>query len=131
MSFDAVSSHIRCHFNEVLVGLMREVRQLQGLGYRMKQQLTNEVDIAARFYRWVGSESEAARSHCGFGAVTDAQLPGLQLREHRYSVRSGIGKIMQSKERLTWCDEWCNPTKGSRTQACTSEPCKGVRSVLV
>jgi dynein heavy chain 2 len=61
MSFDAVSSHICCHFNEVLVGLMREVRQLQGLGYRMKQQLSNEVDIAARFYRWGGS---AARSSC-------------------------------------------------------------------
>jgi hypothetical protein len=51
MSFDAVSSHIRCHFNELLVGLMREVRQLQGMGYRMQQELSSEVDIAARFYR--------------------------------------------------------------------------------
>jgi dynein heavy chain 2 len=51
MSFDSVSSHIRCHFNELLVGLMREVRQLQGLGYRMRQELSAEVDVAARFYR--------------------------------------------------------------------------------
>lgn len=51
MSFDAVSSHIHCHFNELLVGLMREVRQLQGMGYRMQQELSTEIDIAARFYR--------------------------------------------------------------------------------
>jgi dynein heavy chain 2 len=55
MSFDSVSSHIRCHFNELLVGLMREVRQLQGLGYRMKQELSAEVDTAAKFYRCIGS----------------------------------------------------------------------------
>ena len=51
MSFDAVSSHIRCHFNELLVGLVREVRQLQGLGYRLKPDLSTEVEIAAKFYR--------------------------------------------------------------------------------
>lgn len=51
MSFDAVSGHIRCHFNELLVGLMREVRQLQGLGYRMTPELTAEVQVASRFYR--------------------------------------------------------------------------------
>jgi dynein heavy chain 2 len=55
MSFNSVSSHIRCHFNELLVGLMREVRQLQGLGYRMKQELSAEVDTAAKFYRCIGS----------------------------------------------------------------------------
>jgi hypothetical protein len=30
---------------------MREVRQLQGMGYRMRQELSSEIDIAARFYR--------------------------------------------------------------------------------
>lgn len=53
MSFDAVSSHIRCHFNELLVDLMRDVRQLQGLGFRMRPELTAEVEVAARFHRCV------------------------------------------------------------------------------
>lgn len=58
ISFDAVSSHIRCHFNELLVGLIREVRQLQALGYRLKPQLVTEVNTAATFYR-CGADSWA------------------------------------------------------------------------
>lgn len=65
MSFDAASSHIRCHFNELLVGLMREVRQLQGLGYRMKPELSAEVDTAAKFYRCAG----ALRAGCLIGLM--------------------------------------------------------------
>jgi dynein heavy chain 2 len=54
MSFDAASSHVRCQFSEGLVGLMREVRQLQALGFGMRRELLAEVETAGKFYRWVG-----------------------------------------------------------------------------
>jgi dynein heavy chain 2 len=57
MSFDAASSHVRCQFSEGLVGLLREVRQLQALGFGMRRELLAEVDTAGKFYRWVDKGS--------------------------------------------------------------------------
>lgn len=51
MTFDAANSHIRCHFNEALVGLLKEVRQLQALGYSVRREVLTEVETAGKFYR--------------------------------------------------------------------------------
>lgn len=51
MSFDAASTHIRCHFSERLVGLLREVRQLQALGFSIRRDVLAEVETAGKFYR--------------------------------------------------------------------------------
>jgi dynein heavy chain 2 len=52
MSYDAVTSHIRCHFSEELVGLLREVRQLQALGFTIKRNVLVEAETAQKFYRY-------------------------------------------------------------------------------
>jgi hypothetical protein len=51
ISFDAASSHVRCQFSEGLVGLLREVRQLQALGFGLRRELLAEVETAGKFYR--------------------------------------------------------------------------------
>lgn len=51
MTFDAANSHIRCHFNEALVGLLREVRQLQALRFNVRREILQEVETAGKFYR--------------------------------------------------------------------------------
>lgn len=55
MAVDAASSHVRCQFSEGLVGLLRDVRQLQALGFSMRRELLAEVETAGKFYRcgWV------------------------------------------------------------------------------
>ncbi|WIA17572.1 hypothetical protein OEZ85_014399 [Tetradesmus obliquus] len=52
MAVDAASSHVRCQFSEGLVGLLREVRQLQALGFSMRRELLAEVETAGKFYRY-------------------------------------------------------------------------------
>eukprot|EP00878_Enallax_costatus_P024703 GHUV01026383.1.p1 GENE.GHUV01026383.1~~GHUV01026383.1.p1 ORF type:complete len:1576 (+),score=459.42 GHUV01026383.1:1611-6338(+) len=52
MTFDAANSHIRCHFNEALVGLLKEVRQLQALGFNVRREVLQEVETAGKFYRY-------------------------------------------------------------------------------
>lgn len=52
MTFDSQNSHIKTHFNEQVVMLLREVRQLQSLGLPIKKEVLLEVDTAAKFYRY-------------------------------------------------------------------------------
>ncbi|KAG1663699.1 hypothetical protein FOA52_013267 [Chlamydomonas sp. UWO 241] len=52
MTFDARSSHVKTHFNEQVVSLLREVRQLQSLGLPIKRDVLVEVETAAKFYRY-------------------------------------------------------------------------------
>nr|ADI46936.1 DHC1bm [Volvox carteri f. nagariensis] len=52
MSFDSQNSHVKTHFNDQLVLLLREVRQLQSLGFGVKKEILNEVEIANKFYRY-------------------------------------------------------------------------------
>ena len=47
------SRHVKTHFNDALVGLLREVRQLQALGLGAKREVLAEVEVANKFYRWV------------------------------------------------------------------------------
>lgn len=51
MTIDAANSHVKCHFSEALVGLLREVRQLQALGFTIRREVLAEVDTASKFYR--------------------------------------------------------------------------------
>lgn len=60
MTFDSQNSHVKTHFNDQLVLLLREVRQLQSLGFGVRKDILNEVEIANKFYRWVGQASEPA-----------------------------------------------------------------------
>jgi hypothetical protein len=55
MTFDKVNAHVRAHFSESLVVLLREVRQLQALGLSCRKDIQAEVDVAAKFYRWGGA----------------------------------------------------------------------------
>ena len=52
MTFDSQNSHIKTHFNEQVVVLLREVRQLQSLSLPIKREILAEVDTAAKFYRY-------------------------------------------------------------------------------
>nr|ADI46856.1 DHC1bf [Volvox carteri f. nagariensis] len=52
MTFDSQNSHIRTHFNDQLVLLLREVRQLQSLGFGIRKDIINEVEVANKFYRY-------------------------------------------------------------------------------
>ncbi|EFJ44422.1 hypothetical protein VOLCADRAFT_95318 [Volvox carteri f. nagariensis] len=67
MTFDSQNSHIRTHFNDQLVLLLREVRQLQSLGFGIRKDIINEVEVANKFYRGVsctpgsGAHLDAAR----------------------------------------------------------------------
>ncbi len=54
MTFDAQNSHVKTHFNDQLVTLLREVRQLQSLGFGVRKDILNEVEIANKFYRCAG-----------------------------------------------------------------------------
>ncbi len=51
MTFDAANSHVKTHFNDQLVLLLREVRQLQSLGFGIRRDILNEVEVANKFYR--------------------------------------------------------------------------------
>lgn len=48
---EAGSRHVKTHFNDALVGLLREVRQLQSLGLPIKRDVLQEVEVANKFYR--------------------------------------------------------------------------------
>nr|BBC28429.1 cytoplasmic dynein 1b heavy chain [Yamagishiella unicocca] len=52
MTFDSQNSHVKTHFNDQLVLLLREVRQLQSLGFGVRKDILNEVEIANKFYRY-------------------------------------------------------------------------------
>jgi len=52
MTFDSQNHHVKTHFNDQLVVLLREVRQLQSLGFSIKRNILNEVETANRFYRY-------------------------------------------------------------------------------
>nr|BCL66104.1 cytoplasmic dynein 1b heavy chain [Volvox africanus] len=52
MTFDSQNSHVKTHFNDQLVVLLREVRQLQSLGYGIRKDILNEVEVANKFYRY-------------------------------------------------------------------------------
>ncbi|GFR50179.1 hypothetical protein Agub_g12346, partial [Astrephomene gubernaculifera] len=52
MTFDSQSSHVKTHFNDQLVLLLREVRQLQSLGFPVRKEILNEVEVANKFYRY-------------------------------------------------------------------------------
>ena len=52
LTFDSQNSHIKMHFNEQIVVLLREVRQLQSLGMTMPKEILQEVDTATKFYRY-------------------------------------------------------------------------------
>lgn len=51
MTFDSANAHVKTHFNDQLVTLLREVRQLQGLGFAIRKDVLNEVEVANKFYR--------------------------------------------------------------------------------
>ncbi len=51
MTFDAKNAHVRTHFSEALVVLLRQVRQLQALGFSVRREILAEVDTANKFYR--------------------------------------------------------------------------------
>ncbi|KAG2486208.1 hypothetical protein HYH03_015170 [Edaphochlamys debaryana] len=52
MTFDSQNSHVKTHFNDQLVTLLREVRQLQSLGFGVRKEILSEVEIANKFYRY-------------------------------------------------------------------------------
>ncbi|KAG2426397.1 hypothetical protein HYH02_014824 [Chlamydomonas schloesseri] len=52
MTFDSQNSHVKTHFNDQLVLLLREVRQLQSLGFGVRKDILNEVEVANKFYRY-------------------------------------------------------------------------------
>lgn len=53
MTFDSQNAHVKTHFNDQLVVLLREVRQLQSLGFPIKRDVLIEVETANKFYRSV------------------------------------------------------------------------------
>ncbi len=64
MTFDSQNLHVKTHFNDQLVVLLREVRQLQSLGFPIKRDILTEVETATKFYRSVRACSGAAwRAH--------------------------------------------------------------------
>ncbi|MEW5298925.1 MAG: hypothetical protein WDW36_001995 [Sanguina aurantia] len=52
MTFDEKNAHVKTHFNDQLVVLLREVRQLQALGFSIKSKVMTEVETANKFYRY-------------------------------------------------------------------------------
>ena len=51
MTFDVATRHVKTQFNDTLVVLLREVQQLQAMGYSCRGELQKQVDVASGFYR--------------------------------------------------------------------------------
>ncbi|DBA90074.1 TPA: hypothetical protein ACH3X2_004335 [Trebouxia sp. C0005] len=51
MDMDSRNGRIKLHYNEDLVVLLREVRQLQSIGFGVSRDILAEVDTANKFYR--------------------------------------------------------------------------------
>ncbi|KAK9815706.1 hypothetical protein WJX72_008353 [[Myrmecia] bisecta] len=51
LQVDPNTGHINLHYSEQLVVLLREVRQLQALGFLIRREVLAEVETAAKFYR--------------------------------------------------------------------------------
>ncbi|QDZ22651.1 heavy chain of dynein [Chloropicon primus] len=51
MDFDQASGHIKLHFSDSLVSLVREARQISALGFAVPSKIQNDVRKAQRFYR--------------------------------------------------------------------------------
>lgn len=51
MVFDSQSSHVKTHFSERLVVLLRQVRQVQAMGFNIFKDIATEVEVANKFYR--------------------------------------------------------------------------------
>ena len=50
MDFDQSSGHIKLHFSDSLVSLVREARQISALGFVVPAKIKNDVSVAQRFY---------------------------------------------------------------------------------
>ena len=50
MDFDQGSGHIKLHFSDSLVSLVREARQISALGFAVPPKIKNDVEVAQRFY---------------------------------------------------------------------------------
>mmetsp|Transcript_17017 Transcript_17017/g.54247 ORF Transcript_17017/g.54247 Transcript_17017/m.54247 type:complete len:3325 (+) Transcript_17017:156-10130(+) len=51
MDIDVANGHVKLHYNDELVTLLREVRQLTSLGFAVQRDILNEVETARKFYR--------------------------------------------------------------------------------
>lgn len=51
MDIDLKSGEVRLHFNDELVRLLKETRQLRALGFRVPREIAQECDTARHFYR--------------------------------------------------------------------------------
>ena len=50
MDFEEASGHIKLHFSDSLVSLVREARQVSALGFAVPAKIQNDVRLAQRFY---------------------------------------------------------------------------------
>ncbi|KAJ9505745.1 hypothetical protein QJQ45_029246, partial [Haematococcus lacustris] len=75
MTFDSQNLHVKTHFNDQLVVLLREVRQLQSLGFPIRKEIMYEVETANKFYRqgWEGP--------LGLGCCRALLLYGMVLKQ--------------------------------------------------
>ena len=102
MDLDSQHGHIKLHYNDELVALLKEVRQLAALGFDLPPEIERETATAQKFYRYGMVLKQVANFYNDLATkIIPCQKPmlledAIEFEKVLTNPRDGMGKI------ITW-----------------------------